>query len=404
MTEYWKSNAKHYCKFCSCWVQGDKASIRHHENGARHKQNVEEYLKRKREKKQEQEEQSSDVAQQLREIEQAAHAQHAVDMRARGGGGGTSSAAPWGGPPPPHFARGLPPGSARRGDGGGAAAGTRDKEDDDKQASTGEYTVRGVRYLEGDHADHTAKLVSGTACQVFDSRDDEWHDARIEAVTELPIPHTQIVVRKYMVTLVPPSAKAAGRAGGACEAGGGGDVAADAAPPGRGRRMEVRAGSIRLVCPPALGAQGGMGHTATVEECWNAAQKAGQAAVPVDEATGIGGWATVAVTVVDEAEEAAAAAAKAEEERRDAMRAQAAAQAVEQKRQQDILFEQDDGADDVSAAFNPWGGTYKGVKLEADPAQGDAAQAAAPAGPVVFKFKKRKMMAKGKLRKKLRSL
>ena len=38
MTEYWVSNAKHHCKFCKCWLQGDKASIRHHENGSRHRE------------------------------------------------------------------------------------------------------------------------------------------------------------------------------------------------------------------------------------------------------------------------------------------------------------------------------------------------------------------------------
>ena len=53
MTEYWVSNAKHHCKFCKCWLQGDKASIRHHENGSRHREAVAEFLKAKREAKRE---------------------------------------------------------------------------------------------------------------------------------------------------------------------------------------------------------------------------------------------------------------------------------------------------------------------------------------------------------------
>jgi hypothetical protein len=36
MTEFWVSNAKHYCKHCKVWMQGDKVSIKNHEVGKRH--------------------------------------------------------------------------------------------------------------------------------------------------------------------------------------------------------------------------------------------------------------------------------------------------------------------------------------------------------------------------------
>ena len=62
MTEYWVSNAKHWCKFCKTWVQGDKASVRHHEQGARHKQAVEEYVRNKRKRKDEQKGAARDLA------------------------------------------------------------------------------------------------------------------------------------------------------------------------------------------------------------------------------------------------------------------------------------------------------------------------------------------------------
>ena len=40
MTEYWKSQSKHYCEFCSCWIADDKPSREMHEKGLRHQANV----------------------------------------------------------------------------------------------------------------------------------------------------------------------------------------------------------------------------------------------------------------------------------------------------------------------------------------------------------------------------
>ena len=64
-------------------------------------------------------------------------------------------------------------------------------------------------------------------------------------------------------------------------------------------------------------------------------------------------------------------------------------------------MEQDDGGDDASSAFNPYGGTYKGVQLDAEPALGSNTEAAsATAAPVKFSFKKRKSAAQKKFRRK----
>lgn len=45
MTEYWKSNAKKFCEICKVWYADNKASIEHHEMGAKHKAMVQKRLR-----------------------------------------------------------------------------------------------------------------------------------------------------------------------------------------------------------------------------------------------------------------------------------------------------------------------------------------------------------------------
>ncbi|CAF1009817.1 unnamed protein product [Didymodactylos carnosus] len=40
MADYWKSNPRHYCKFCKCWLADNKISVEFHEKGNKHKENV----------------------------------------------------------------------------------------------------------------------------------------------------------------------------------------------------------------------------------------------------------------------------------------------------------------------------------------------------------------------------
>jgi len=54
MGEYWKSNARHYCQFCKCWLAENKISVELHEKGNHHKEMVKsklEHLKRESLKK-----------------------------------------------------------------------------------------------------------------------------------------------------------------------------------------------------------------------------------------------------------------------------------------------------------------------------------------------------------------
>ena len=41
MTEYWVSQARHWCEYCKIFINGSKPSIAFHENGRKHKEIVE---------------------------------------------------------------------------------------------------------------------------------------------------------------------------------------------------------------------------------------------------------------------------------------------------------------------------------------------------------------------------
>ncbi|XP_044002053.1 WW domain-binding protein 4 [Aphidius gifuensis] len=45
MADYWKSQGRKFCDFCKCWTADNKPSIEFHENGKKHKENVEKRLK-----------------------------------------------------------------------------------------------------------------------------------------------------------------------------------------------------------------------------------------------------------------------------------------------------------------------------------------------------------------------
>ncbi|XP_055300146.1 WW domain-binding protein 4 isoform X1 [Sitodiplosis mosellana] len=84
MTDYWKSNERKYCEYCSCWIADNKASIQFHEGGKKHKLNVAKKLQDigKKSQKEERERQKVDI--QMRQMEEAALKAYAQDIN-RGG-------------------------------------------------------------------------------------------------------------------------------------------------------------------------------------------------------------------------------------------------------------------------------------------------------------------------------
>jgi len=45
MSEYWVSHKRYHCKYCNIYIADDKPSRTQHENGLRHKGNVERFVR-----------------------------------------------------------------------------------------------------------------------------------------------------------------------------------------------------------------------------------------------------------------------------------------------------------------------------------------------------------------------
>lgn len=171
-------------------------------------------------------------------------------------------------------------------------------------------------------------LEAGSACQIWVEDADEWVDALIEKAVVHTVPNTDITFRRYTIAyMLPDPAKLVTET----------DVLVD--------RLRVKLpegitleAAERMVAPDSMSAPPPVDHK-------------------IDETTGIGEWSTVEVRTIDESEEAVAqrnAEAEAEE-----------ARLAEEQKRLDALEEFTSQGDDAMGAFNPWGGSYKGVALEA---------------------------------------
>jgi U1 zinc finger len=71
-TEPWRNQERHYCEVCNVWMASDRQSIMLHENGKKHKEQVEESLLNKRRQKGEQEQAAKLIQNSLAQMEHAA--------------------------------------------------------------------------------------------------------------------------------------------------------------------------------------------------------------------------------------------------------------------------------------------------------------------------------------------
>jgi len=66
MSEYWVSKKKYFCKYCDIYIADDAPSRQQHENGLRHKGNVERFIrnlyKGSEKRKKDQEDERRDIA------------------------------------------------------------------------------------------------------------------------------------------------------------------------------------------------------------------------------------------------------------------------------------------------------------------------------------------------------
>uniref|UniRef100_A0A7S4PPC7 Matrin-type domain-containing protein n=1 Tax=Guillardia theta TaxID=55529 RepID=A0A7S4PPC7_GUITH len=80
MTEFWVSKAKHWCKYCKCWMNDSKMAITKHESGDRHKEAVARFVRNNREKKRHEEIEKAQMEKEMREIERKAREQFLTDV------------------------------------------------------------------------------------------------------------------------------------------------------------------------------------------------------------------------------------------------------------------------------------------------------------------------------------
>ena len=76
MTEYWVSQARHWCEFCRIWTAGNKSSIAFHESGKKHKEMVELSLREMRKRGRERKVEQNELERELAKIERSAMRDH----------------------------------------------------------------------------------------------------------------------------------------------------------------------------------------------------------------------------------------------------------------------------------------------------------------------------------------
>lgn len=76
----WENRERHYCSFCNAWMGSDRQSILLHENGKKHKQNVEKHMAEKREEKKKADQNAQFLQSSLQQMEAAARQSLASDL------------------------------------------------------------------------------------------------------------------------------------------------------------------------------------------------------------------------------------------------------------------------------------------------------------------------------------
>ncbi|KAH9484996.1 WW domain-binding protein 4 [Psilocybe cubensis] len=82
MSEYWVSKKKYLCKYCDIYIADDAPSRQHHENGLRHKGNVERFIRGIYKAGEKQKKDLEEEKREMRRVEQAAAAAFAEDVGA----------------------------------------------------------------------------------------------------------------------------------------------------------------------------------------------------------------------------------------------------------------------------------------------------------------------------------
>ncbi|GMF38178.1 unnamed protein product [Phytophthora fragariaefolia] len=351
MVDYWVSRERHYC------------NIKHHEQGRKHKEKVEETFKQKRQAKADASKSQRELRDQLQQIEEAAQAKYEQDMAGRAPPPPPRRPGQANAPPPPPRRPGqsganapLPPPS-RPAQGAGSAPPShprnvsssgggqyrppvaQEEQEEEDEDDKGVYAVRGVVYLEGKK--HDKQIETGSACQIWVEEAEQWLDALVERATVHTVPNTELSFRRFTVMYMLPPTE---------------DAEKNGEKPKPVTETEVLADRLRIPLPASVTLEAA---EKMVDQWRNGGDTAGvelQPPVIIDETTGMGEWSTVEVRQIDESPEAVAKrAAEAEAE---------ATRITEEQKCMDALEDFSSQGDNALGAFNPWGGSYKGVNLD----------------------------------------
>ncbi|KAF8955789.1 WW domain binding protein 4, partial [Entomortierella lignicola] len=80
--EYWKSNAKFWCRFCKIYITDNKSTRNIHDAGTKHKENVERFLREQNQRGRDKEAETNKMNKQMEAIEKAAMKQYQLDVEA----------------------------------------------------------------------------------------------------------------------------------------------------------------------------------------------------------------------------------------------------------------------------------------------------------------------------------
>ncbi|KAI9590988.1 hypothetical protein BDF19DRAFT_456808, partial [Syncephalis fuscata] len=79
-SEYWKSQGRYFCNYCKIYVAENAISRKHHEDGRKHKGNVERFLRDVHTRTRKEKEDAEYMAREMAKIDQAAHAKYNLDL------------------------------------------------------------------------------------------------------------------------------------------------------------------------------------------------------------------------------------------------------------------------------------------------------------------------------------
>ncbi|KAG0256304.1 hypothetical protein DFQ27_005781 [Actinomortierella ambigua] len=80
--DYWKSNAKFWCKFCKIYITDNKVTRKTHDSGTKHKENVERFLRDQNQRSRDKIADDAKLKKEMDAIEKAAQLQYQKDVEA----------------------------------------------------------------------------------------------------------------------------------------------------------------------------------------------------------------------------------------------------------------------------------------------------------------------------------